>query len=247
MIPKIIHYIWFGSNPFPNKIKKCIDSWRRYLPDYIFMLWNEESYDINKSCMFVREAYKLKKYAFVSDYVRLWALYKYGGLYLDTDIEILKPLESNFLRKKIVLGTDEGGFLTALMLSEPRQPFIKECMEQYHQRTFIIKNGKLDMEVNNTSMQEVLKNYGYVISNQRQTLNEGIDIYPDDYFHCRSLTSGKLHITKNSFAIHWHTITWVSKKTRIINFIRIRLIVPILGAKIYNCFTKKIKNGKTSI
>ena len=91
MIPKIIHYIWFGGKPFPDKIIKCIDSWKKYLPEYEFRLWNEESFDVNSS-IFTKQAYENKKWAFVSDYVRVYALYNYGGWYLDTDIEILKPI-----------------------------------------------------------------------------------------------------------------------------------------------------------
>lgn len=241
MIPKIIHYIWFGPNPYPEKVRCCIESWHKYLPNYEFKLWNEETFDINNSCDFVIQAYERKKYAFVSDYVRLWALKNFGGIYLDTDIEILRPLDSEFLNKQVVLGTDNGGYLTALMMSVPNHVYINECLDEYHSQQFVLQDGKLNMEVNNTSLQNHLKRFGYQVNNMYQSLKDGIVVYPDDYFHVRSLQSGKLNITANSYAIHWHTITWVSSKTRIINWVRIHILVPLLGSKLYTKLTKKIK------
>lgn len=247
MIPKIVHYIWFGPKPFPDKVQRCIESWHKYLPEYKLMLWNENSFDISNSCDFVKEAYENKKYAFVSDYVRLWALKKYGGVYLDTDIEILQPIADEYLSQRVVLGTDGGGYLTALMMAEPEHPYIAQCLDAYHHIKFVMANGQLNMEVNNTSLQEQLRSYGYKISNRKQSLSEGIEVYPDDYFHVRSLTSGRLNLTTNSVAIHWHTITWVSPKTRFINFVRVNVIVPLLGTKLYSLITKRLKNGRTSI
>lgn len=90
MIPKVIHYCWFGGNPLPDSAKKCISSWRKYLPDYEIKEWNERNFDV-KSIPYTREAYRLKKFAFVSDYARMWILYHYGGIYFDTDVEVIKP------------------------------------------------------------------------------------------------------------------------------------------------------------
>lgn len=247
MTPKIIHYIWFGNNPYPKKIEECIKSWHKYLPDYELKLWNEESFDLKNSCRFVQEAYKHKKYAFVSDYVRIYALYHYGGIYLDTDIEVVKKFDNDILDHVVTLGTDEGGFLTALMMSQKGHILFKTMLEFYESAKFVNDDGSFNMEVNNTHIQNVLKEYGYNVTNTKQKLTHGIVIYPDDYFHARSLTSGKLNLTTNTYAIHWHTTTWVSFKTKLIKYFRLNVLVPLLGTKLYTKLTLKIKNGKTTI
>lgn len=240
MIPKIIHYIWFGGKEYSERIKLCIKSWEKYLPEYKFMLWNEDTFDINE-IPFTKQAYEHKKWAFVSDYVRVWALNKYGGIYLDTDIEILKPIDNDILKNKIVLGTDDAGYLTALMMAEPNQPFFNNMVNLYQNMDFITENGKLNTEVNNTYLQKNLTLYGYKVKNSYQKLKDDIVVFPDEFFHVRSLVTGKLNLTKNSFAIHWHTITWVSKRTKFINFLRINVLVPLLGTTLYNKLTNKIR------
>lgn len=230
MIPKIIHYIWFGRNPYPEKVAYCIESWKKYLPEYQFMLWNEDTFDVN-SVQFTKEAYENKKWAFVSDYVRVYALYNYGGLYLDTDIEVLRPF-NDLLDKRMILGTDGGGYLTAFMASERQHPFWKNILEHYHMRSFKLQNGTLNMEVNNTLLQDELVKYGYRVLNAYQELNEGIVVFPDDYFHVVSLADGTMHKTSNSYAIHWHTLLWISPMRRLVRFIRLKILLPILGASL---------------
>lgn len=112
---------------------------------------------------------------------------------------------------------------------------------------FLKDDGSLNTEVNNTYIQNELVKYGYQRKNIIQKLTDGTVLYPDDYFHCRSLTSGLLHITNNSYCIHWHTILWASRKTKLINYIRINILVPILGSKLYSFLTKKIKRNATTI
>ena len=231
MIPKIVHYIWFGGKPFPPKIQKCIDSWHKYLPDYEFMLWNESSFDV-RSCQFTEQAYQQKKWAFVSDYVRLWVLSKYGGWYLDTDIEILKPL-SVFEDKRMVLGTDHNGELTALMGGEVVHPFWQKLLVKYQSMKFVDDDGTLNMVVNNTYIQEILTAYGYEHENKYQELKEGVFVYPAEFFHVADLEKGKILRTENSYAIHWHTLLWTSDMHHWMRFFRIHILKPIFGEDRY--------------
>ena len=247
MIPKIIHYCWFGHNPYPPVIEKCIASWKKFMPDYEIMLWDEERFDISNSCDFVKQAYENKKFAFVSDYVRLYALYNYGGIYLDTDVEIIKHWPDEFLYEHAGYALDEGGYISVVMFSEGNNMVHKKLLDMYDNMSFVNEDGSYNTEVNNTYIQHELEPLGYKRENALQRLTDGTVLFPDDYFHCRSLTSGKLHITNNSYSIHWHTILWASKKTKFINFLRINILVPLFGSRLYSYITKKIKRNATTI
>lgn len=239
MIPQKIHFIWFGRNPYPEKVQYCMESWKKHLPDYEFKLWNEDSFPIEQY-RFTKEAYEEKKFAFVSDFVRIYALATEGGIYLDTDIEVLKSFD-NLLGKRVFLGTDDSGNLTALMASEKGHPFFMHILNLYQKRPFLLGNGKLDTEVNNLLLERELTKWGFIVKNETQHLHEGIEVYPDDFFHVVSLVSGKMNKTQNSYAIHWHTLLWVSWKTRLIRFLRMKILVPILGRNLYSKLTSFIK------
>lgn len=232
MIPKIIHYIWFGGNPFPEKVAYCIETWKKYLPDYEFKLWDENSFDVN-TIRFTKEAYENKKWAFVSDYVRVYVLHNYGGIYLDTDIEVLRSLD-DLLNNRMILGTDDRGYLTAFMASERCHPFWKNILDHYEKSSFVLDDGSLKIEVNNTLLQNELTKYGYRVSNSYQELKEGIKIFPDEYFHVVSLVDGSVHKTEKSYTIHWHTLLWISPWRKFVRFIRLKVLVPILGRKLLN-------------
>lgn len=242
MIPKIVHYIWFGKKPYPEKIRYCMESWKKHLPDYEFMLWNEDSFDVN-SVPFTKQAFEHKKWAFVSDYVRVYALYKYGGWYLDTDNEICKPLFP-LEDSRIVLGTDETGSLTALMGSEPMHDFWASILRYYSTLNFVNSDGSLNMIVNNKYLEEELKKYGFVLENKRQSLIEGIEIYPDDYFHVVEFLSQKQHRTNNTYAIHWHTNLWLPRSSAFKRYIREKILIPILGGNKAAKIFEKLSNIK---
>lgn len=241
MIPKIVHYIWFGGKPYSGTIQKCIDSWKNFLPDYEFMLWNEDTFDISSACEFVRQAYENRKWAFVSDYVRVWALNKYGGIYLDTDVEVKKPLDQ-FLGHAMVLGTDELGHLTAFMASRPNHPLWQGLIDNYHSMQFANPDGTFNMAVNNSYIEKRLADYGYVIANKMQRLEGDIVIYPDEWFHAADHMTGILHITENTHAIHWHTLTWCETSTHVKKFIRVRILGLIIGKKRANNLFNKLHN-----
>jgi hypothetical protein len=241
MIPKIIHYCWFGKGEMPEKVKFCINSWKEKLPMYDFKLWNEDTFEIDKY-EFTRDAYKNKKYAFVSDFVRVYALYNYGGIYLDTDIEVLKDFD-DLLNNNIILGTDEGGSLTAMMGAVPKHNFFYTLLKKYEKMSFVKKDGSFEMTVNNIWIENELKKYGYKKANENQFLKGKITIMKDDYFHAKSLVSGKYHVTDNTYCIHHHTLLWIDKKTNIIKFLRMKVLVPLLGVKRYYKLVSILKGG----
>ncbi|MTP79575.1 glycosyl transferase [Turicibacter sanguinis] len=241
MIPKIIHFCWFGKNEMPIEIQTCIDSWKKHLPSYEFILWNEENFDIN-STLFTKQAYEVKKYAFVSDYVRLYALNKYGGIYLDTDQEIVKPIDE-FLSHRMVTGFDDGnGIISCFIGAEKAHPCISNLLDFYGELNFINSDGSYNEIPNTIWIQNLMKEkYGLVLNGKNQVLIEGIHIYSEDFFHCKSLITGKINVTKNTYAIHHHTLLWVSRKTLIIKFIRQNIIVPIIGKNRYLMLSNLIK------
>lgn len=242
MIPKIVHYIWFGGKPYPPTIQKCIESWHKYLPEYEFKLWNEETFDLENACKFVKEAYHHKKWAFVADYVRVWALNKYGGLYLDTDVEVKKPFD-DVLSHKLLLGTDELGHLTAMMGSEANLPIWRNLLDTYHNMSFALPDGSFNTKVNNAYIESELMKEGYRIANEKQVLSGGETvIYPDDWFHAADHMTGILHITPDTHAIHWHTLTWCDTSTHVNRFIRVKLLGKIIGGKRANAIFNALHN-----
>ena len=180
----------------------------------------------------------------MSDYVRMYALNQYGGWYLDTDIEILRPIE-RFEDHRMVLGTDHDGALTALMGSEPNHPFWTEILAFYDSMNFVNEDGTFNMTVNNTHLQGVLESYGYKFENKFQELKEGIVVYPDDYFHVANNEKGTIHKTNNSYAIHWHTLLWTSEMSHLNRWFRLHIMKPIFGEErfmeVYTRFTSLFK------
>lgn len=239
MIPKIIHYCWFGRGDYPEKVRYCIESWKKFLPDYELRLWNEDTFDV-KSSVFTEQAYAAKKYAFVSDYVRIYALKNCGGIYLDTDIEVLKSF-NDLLDNSVVLGTDDVGELTAFMASCAEHPFFCDALQLYDNMSFLDENGKMNEQVNNLWLKDILRRYGYKQKNVSQKIKNGIVIYPCNFFHAKSLISGKLLVDEKTYCIHHHTLLWVSASTRITKFFRIRVLIPLIGEKKYIKFAEVLK------
>ncbi|EIA2884059.1 glycosyl transferase, partial [Escherichia coli] len=147
MIPKKIHYCWFGRGPMPELALKCLNSWKVNLPDYELIVWNEDSFDITTN-QYVKEAYESRKFAFVTDYVRLYALYHYGGIYMDTDVEVLKPLD-NFLNHKAFTGCEDDMMcVTGTMGAEKEHSWIGDLLSGYENRKFLLPDGSFDKTPN---------------------------------------------------------------------------------------------------
>lgn len=234
MIPKKIHYVWVGGKEKPNDIKRCIKSWKKKLKDYEFIEWNEENFDIS-SHPFVKEAYEAKKWAYVSDYIRMYALYNYGGIYLDTDNLVLEPLDK-FLNDRAFVGFENASYpYTACFGCEKGHPLVKKVLDYYEGRKFRFDSNDQMKEVNTKIVSEILiKYFGCKVNNQEQILKDGIHVYPD-YILCNP--------SKNSSVIHIFTGTWMEGAKplarKINKFIKLRLTNKF-KAGLYRKFINKI-------
>lgn len=211
MIPKIIHYVWFSDPPnYPDDVIKCIDSWKKKLPDYKIMLWNAKNFDLS-ICLYAKEAYQEGKYAFASDYVRLWALYTYGGIYLDSDIEVLKNFDELLVNKAFTCFEDSNGIAAWIFGSIKGNPLFKELMDDYKERRFILGEGQYDMTPNPVPITKCLMEHGLQMNGKYQELDQ-ITVYPMDYF-CpfNPYREGADCFTKNTYANHHFNGEW--KKT----------------------------------
>ncbi|MFR1810092.1 MAG: glycosyltransferase family 32 protein [Terrisporobacter sp.] len=173
MIPKVIHYCWFGHNEKPELVKRCIESWKKYCPDYEIKEWNEDNFDIN-ICKFTEEAYNKKKWAFVSDFVRLYILYNYGGVYLDTDVELKESINEWMNNEGWLVFENENRINTGLgCASIKNNEIIKIMLEDYHDRSFLDINGNINMQVCTDINTEILieKLPSLVINDRHQVIN----------------------------------------------------------------------------
>ncbi|WP_084031650.1 glycosyltransferase family 32 protein [Anaerobacillus arseniciselenatis] len=209
MIPKIIHYCWVGPKEMPELERKCIESWDKFLPDYQKIFWNEDSFDINSN-LFVKQAYGAKKYAFVSDYIRLYALYHYGGIYMDTDVEVIKSLD-RFLTHPAFSGFESPGAIpTGAMGAVKGHPWINRLLEYYKDKSFYFDNGSMDLTTNVKIITDISeREFGLVKGNNNfQVLNNDVHIYPTDYFCPKEWWSRKMAITDNTHTIHHFSNSW---------------------------------------
>lgn len=212
MIPKIIHYCWFGSKELPELEKKCIETWKRLLPDYRIILWNEDNIDIN-SCAYVQQAYQQKKYAFVSDYARVKVLYEYGGIYLDTDVEVLKTFDS-LLDCDSFLGFENKTFIgTAVIGASKNSAFIKKMLDYYYRTPFVDSHGSENLTTNVTLLDNILVSMGLQKNNSRQQL-QNIEIYPRTIFYPKKVSETTFNVTADSVTIHHMNATWLTERQR---------------------------------
>lgn len=213
MIPKIIHYCWFGRNPLPDFAIKCINSWKKFFPGYEIKEWNEDNFDVN-IIPYTAEAYGAKKYAFVSDYARFWILYHFGGLYFDTDVEVIKSMDDIISRGPFMGIEVEGKGGTAPAVAPglglgvpPCLDLYKEILDYYTPLHFLNNDGSLNQVTVVRHVTTILEQNGMLPTNDIQEV-VGVWIYPKDYFNPLDDLTGKLKITANTRSIHWYTRTW---------------------------------------
>jgi hypothetical protein len=208
MIPKILHYCWFGRNPYTPLVQKCMASWKEHLPEYELIEWNEDNFDINCN-LYIKEAYEAKKWAFVSDYARLHALYNNGGVYLDTDIEVLKPID-RFLDHTAFSGYESEHIIaSAIIGAEKGHPWIKPLLDDYAGRRFIKADGTYDQTANVIPITaRTVEKYGLTLNNRMLIFGDNIAIYPTEYFCPLDFKTRKLNITENTYIIHHFYASW---------------------------------------
>lgn len=241
MIEKKIHYIWLGGNELPKIAKKCIKSWKKFCPDYEIIRWDESNLNLDE-CKYARQAYDAKKYAFASDFLRFDILFKEGGIYLDIDVELLKPLD-NYLNNEVFSGFEtELNVAPGLIFgAEKGSSFVKEIIENYKNREFI-KNNEMDLTTVCKIVTGMLKEKGMKINNTEQVI-ENIHIYPAEVFCPINPDTFVKKVTKNTVSIHHYNASWYEKKKGFKAFCK-RVIKKIIGRKNAVKLANKMKKKK---
>ena len=262
MIPKIIHYCWFGGAPKPESVLRCIDSWRKKCPDFEIREWTEKDIDVNQNA-YTKEAYEAKAWGFVPDYLRLWIVYHYGGVYLDTDVQVVKDL-TPLLNNRAFVGIErDSRNHVALGLgfgAEPGNDFIFKHMKMYEDLHFILSDGSYNRTPSPQYTTQLLRQLGY--DQERGGRQELADlmIYSEDYFCPKSYATGTTRKSRNTYSIHHYDASWYTEDERIqwkksqtiarlrypfdkINLIRYNLMIKVLGFERYEKL-KMVLKGK---
>lgn len=240
-IPKIIHYCWFGNKPLPKLERRCIESWKKYCPEYKIKRWSENNFDVNQ-IPYIQQAYRAGKYAFVSDYARFSVLEKYGGIYLDTDVELIRPLDE-IIAKGSYVGCekdfDEGIRLAPGLgiAAPPHNNLIHEIISFYNTLDFVRKDGTLNQTTIVQYTTELFQKHGLKNIPGIQKI-EDFYVYPKEYFCPQHPETGKLHITPNTYSIHHYSASWYTPYEKFVD-----KLSHILGKK----WTQRLVKIKKSI
>lgn len=214
MIPKIIHYCWFGGNPLPELEQKCLASWHLQMPDWEYQWWNEETFDLSSAPLYVRQAYEARKYAFVSDYVRLWALEQFGGLYMDVDFMVYRPFDElmdEYAAFAGYEGSKRNPVMQGVIASEPHGAWVRDMLSTYETRSFIKPDSSLDLTPNTTFFSDRLERQGFVPNGkEKDVFVEGeffLHVMPVWAF-CPILTTGEDVRTPETYCEHMGESSW---------------------------------------
>ena len=207
MIPKKIHYFWIGGKSMPEKNKTCVESWKKFCPDYEIIEWNESNYDFSE-CTYMAQAYEAELWGFVPDYARLDIICREGGIYLDTDVELLKSLD-DLLSCKAFMGFENRKSVAPGLGfgAEPGNEILKQMRDLYHSLSFYNENGTPNIAPSPFYATKLLRSYGLQLNGKRQFVH-GIDIFPAEYFAPLCYTDNRLKITENTYGIHWYHASW---------------------------------------
>ena len=209
MIPKIIHYCWFGRGQMPELVQDCITSWHTHMPDWKYQLWSEDNFDIASAPQYVQEAYAAKKYAFVSDYVRLWALEREGGLYMDVDFEVYKSFDDLMERYEAFAGYEgskRNPVMMGVIAAKAHHPWIQGMMQTYESRVFLKEDGSLDMTPNTGYFLNWMQARGFVADGVEKDFM-GVHILPVECF-CPGLTTGENLRCERTYCEHKGLHSW---------------------------------------
>ncbi len=226
-IPKVIHYCWFGKNPLPESVQNCIKSWKTYCPDYQIIEWNENNFDLSKSS-FAQAAYSAKKWAFVSDYARVCILNEFGGIYLDTDVQLIKSLDP-FMKYDLLFGFErDDRIMTALIGSAPNASFMKKIENYYSGLNFVNPDGSFYSDPNVRLFSTMFAEMFQCSLDGKLIERDNVVVFPCDFFSPKSFLTGKIKLTPNSCAIHHFEATWLAPSQKAKQKAR-ELIARILG------------------
>lgn len=230
MIPKIIHYCWFGRGEMPKLVQRCMASWHQFMPDWTCMCWNEDNFAIASAPIYVQQAYEARKYAFVSDYVRLWALEQYGGVYLDTDVEVVRSFDS-LLNNQAFIGFEESKAKTLgtnVIGSMAHLLWLEMQLDYYNTAQFIHQDGTMDMTANSEIIACNLVKDGLIRNGQEQQVG---DVHIYDFHYFSPITSTRvMRKNKNTYSIHHCCGSWVgnSAKNKLRDSVIVREVINAL-------------------
>lgn len=214
-IPKKIHYIWLSGEEKPILINKCIDSWRKFLPDYEIIEWNLDNFDINFN-QFAYEAYQSKKWAFAADVIRWKVLYEHGGIYLDSDVEVVKSFD-DLLHFSSFTGYEKSGSVqTAVVGAEKGNIWVKKWLDYYDNKKFILPDGSFEMTPNPVFITDILTQNDVNLNYDKTVEANDLIIFPSDYFSPKDAGTREIKITKNTYAIHHFSASWVNLFTKMV-------------------------------
>ena len=235
MIPKIIHLCWLSGDSYPPKIAKCLKSWEKYLPDYKIILWDTKRFDLNSS-LWVKQAFEKKKYAFAADYIRFYALYHMGGIYLDSDVEVLKDFD-DLLDLPYFVGAEKAQTPEAAIIgAEKGCDWIKQCLDYYQDRSFIKEDSSLDITKLPEIMVEQIQKLKPIrvlsiedsLNIRKMDMQKEVLEFNDSFFSPKVFDSREVEITQYTYAIHHYQNSWFSHKAKA--YYRFRsLLIRVLG------------------
>ncbi len=213
MIPKLIHYGWFGGKPMPDMALRCIESWEKYCGDYEIVEWNESNFDLNMT-RYSRESAQVGKWAFASDVVRFYTIYQYGGIYLDVDVELLKPLD-DLLEKGMFIGFESEQLINSGQGfgAIPKHPLVKKMLDIYTDMPFVNSDGMLNTIPSPQYTSKIMRDEGFELNNTRQTIGD-VDVYPREYFCPKDWYTLEMNVTPNTYSIHHFLASWWTEEQK---------------------------------